>query len=724
MCELYEMYENILDFKIDFSYELNREKALNNVTGSISRGKCVVLCGESGSGKSTLLKCLNHLIPEFYEGVFDGHISVNAEDIGKKNIGEVGEMISSVFQDPRSQFFTMESETEVAFGLENKGLPPEAIRKRTKEAFSKFGLEYLEHREVFKLSSGERQLIAIMASWAMDTDIILLDEPTANLDYLAIEKLREILLLLKEEGKTLIISEHRLYYLRELADEFWLMKDGDIHKKYERNKFLTLSKEELNSLSLRVTDLRQIQIQEEPIDIGKDKLEIRKLSFGYKKQKILKDLSLTAYSGEVNCFIGKNGSGKTTLGKCISGLFRSQSGSILLNGEEMSYKELSQKSLFIMQEAEFQFFTNSVLLELKYGANPSKYVEIEPLLKRFNMWEHRNRHPFSLSGGQMQKLTLMMAYLSDKQVIVLDEPTSGMDRKSLDTIVELIKDMKKQKIVLVISHDLEFIAAVSNKCLEIGDGFIQQICEMNSNESIENIAEIFEIDRCANRRTLEKVKRIPDPRTNLMFALLCMIAVGIDDKRLIFEYNLMALLFSIVNRRYKSFTAALITMGVIYGMEIILPCGITTFMANLLPRFILLFLLFPIVLGGRGATNMLAGLRKIGLPERILLIFSVSFRFFPVLQNDFNLSRQVLKNRENSKYKNVVQKKIAYVEALIVSLVFRVIRIGETLSASAETRGIGLKHKKTSYISLRFNLWDYILMIGMISILIINILKK
>lgn len=453
-------------------------------------------------------------------------------------------------------------------------------------------------------------------------------------------------------------------------------------------------------------------------------MEIRKLSFGYKKQKILKDLSLTAYSGEVNCFIGKNGSGKTTLGKCISGLLRSQSGSILLNGEEMSYKELSQKSLFIMQEAEFQFFTNSVLLELKYGANPSKHVEIEPLLKRFNMWEHRNRHPFSLSGGQMQKLTLMMAYLSDKQVIVLDEPTSGMDRKSLDTIVELIRDMKKQKIVLVISHDLEFIAAVSNKCLEIGDGFIQQICKMNSNESIENIAEIFEIDRWANRRTSEKVKRIPDPRTNLMFALLCMIAVGIDDKRLIFEYNLMALLFSIVNRRYKSFTAASITMGVIYGMEIILPCGITTFMANLLPRFILLFLLFPIVLGGRGATNMLAGLRKIGLPERILLIFSVSFRFFPVLQNDFNLSRQVLKNRGNSKYKNVVQKKIAYVEALIVSLVFRVIRIGETLSASAETRGIGLKHKKTSYISLRFNPWDYILMIGMISILIINIFKK
>ena len=148
----------------------------------------------------------------------------------------------------------------------------------------------------------------------------------------------------------------------------------------------------------------------------------------------------------------------------------------------------------------------------------------------------------------------------------------------------------------------------------------------------------------------------------------------------------------------------------------------TWFMANLLPRFILLFSLFPILLGGRGATYMLAGLRKIGVPERILLILSVSFRFFPVLQNDFNLSRQVLKMRGSGTCKNIIQKKLAYLEALVISLVFRVIRIGETLSA--ETRGIGLKHKKGSYISLRFNLFDCLLMIGMTFILIINIFEK
>ena len=719
-----EIGETILDFNIDFSYELKKEKALHNVIGSISKGTCVVLCGESGCGKSTLLRCLNHLIPEFYEGVFNGHILVHAEDIGNKNIGEVGEIISSVFQDPRSQFFTMESDTEISFGLENKGLAPELIKERTKEAFSKFGLEYLENREVFKLSSGERQLIAIMAAWAMDTDIILLDEPTANLDYSAIEKLKEILLLLKKEGKTLIISEHRLYYLQGLADEFWLMKNGSLYEKYEQNKFTAFSQSELHDLCLRVTDLKQIQVPDEQLKRGSDKLEVRNLSFGYKKQKILKDVSFTASLGEVNCFIGKNACGKTTLGKCISGLLKSHYGSILLNGEKMSYKQLAQKSLFIMQEAEFQFFTNSVLSELRYGVNPSKYGEIEPLLKRFNLWEHRNSHPFSLSGGQMQKLTLMMAYLSDKRVIILDEPTSGLDKKSLDTIVELIKDMKQQKIVIVISHDLEFIAAVSNKCLEINDGAVRQMYEINSNESIEKIAKIFETDCFENRAPAEKVKKMLDPRTNLLFLLLCMIAAGIDNKQLIFEYNLLALLFSIANKRYKSFIAGSIIIGAIYGVEVILPCEITLFMANLLPRFILIFLLFPIILGGRGATNMLAGLRKIGTPERIVLILSVSFRFFPVLQNDFNLSRQVLKTRETGECKNIIQKKIAYLEALVISLIFRVIRIGETLSASAETRGIGLKHKKTSYVSLRFHLYDYLLMMGMISILMIHIFEK
>ena len=191
---------------------------------------------------------------------------------------------------------------------------------------------------------------------------------------------------------------------------------------------------------------------------------------------------------------------------------------------------------------------------------------------------------------------------------------------------------------------------------------------------------------------------------------------------MIFECNLLALVFSLANRRYKTLGITSVIIGLIYGLEIIYPNEITIFTANLFPRFILIFLLFPIILGGRGTTNMLAGLRKIRIPEKLLLILAVSFSFFPVLRNDFKLLTQVLRNRGNCKHKNIIKEKIDYLEALIVSLIFRVIRIGETLSASAETRGIALNHKKSSYVTLQFNLCDYILMIGMIVILMINIL--
>lgn len=720
MLDIGDRCEDILDFKIDFAYRNKKEKALDNVIGNISKGECIVLCGESGCGKSTLLRCINHLVPEFYDGIFNGYILVDGNNIENKNIGEVGELISSVFQDPRSQFFTMESDTEISFGLENKGLSHDAIKRRTEEAFSKFGLDHLKNREVFKLSSGERQLIAIMAAWAMDTKIILFDEPTANLDYLAIEKLKSILLLLKQEGKTLIISEHRLYYLRELTDKYWLIKDGKIQEKYDKDSFEGFSRDKLNDLFLRVTDFKQIEVENRSFEDCKDKLEVKNISFGYKKQRILKDLSFSACFGEVTCLIGKNGSGKTTLGKCICGLLKPQKGKIFLNDKELSRRQLSQEGLFIMQEAEFQFFTNSVLSELRYGVNRQKYDEIDALLKRFEMWKYRDRHPFSLSGGQMQKLTLMMAYLSDKSVVILDEPTSGMDKKSLDTVVELINDMKKTKIVIVISHDLEFISAVASKCLELADGSIQSVCKVKRNTDIEYIKSIFEKE--VEHQSLEREKSILDPRTNILFWILCMGAVGIDNKILIFECNLLALVFSLANRRYKIFGMTSIIMGLIYGLEIIYPNEITMFTANLFPRFILIFLLFPIILGGRGATNMLAALRKIRMPDKLLLIFAVSFRFFPVLRNDFNLLRQVLKNRGSCKHKNIIKEKKEYLEALIVSLIFRVIRIGETLSASAETRGIDLNHKKSSYVTLEFHVCDYILMMGMIVILMMNIL--
>ena len=218
----------MIDFEFEFQYAEEKQPTLQKVGGSIPAGRCVVLCGGSGCGKSTLLRCINGLIPQFYEGELRGFCRLNGQDTAGLRIGEIGELAASVFQDPRSQFFTVNSSNEVAFGLENHGLPQDKIRRRVDEAFWIFHLERLKDRNVYELSSGERQLISILSAWAMDTDIFLLDEPTANLDFAATQQLKEILLALKKQGKTLLLSEHRLYYLADIADEFWVMADGEI----------------------------------------------------------------------------------------------------------------------------------------------------------------------------------------------------------------------------------------------------------------------------------------------------------------------------------------------------------------------------------------------------------------------------------------------------------------------------------------------------------------
>lgn len=723
MDDINEGLKPILDFKISFSYNAKNEKAIKDIRGIIPKGKCIVLCGESGCGKSTILRCLNHLIPEFYEGIFEGFIKIDGEDSVNKTIGEVGNKISSVFQDPRSQFFSLESDIEIAFGLENKGINSNEIKKRVDNAFLKFGLEYLRNREVFKLSSGERQLIAIMAAWAMNSDIILLDEPTANLDYTAIKKLTELLLLLKKEGKTLIINEHRLYYLHDLADEYWLIKNGYICEKYDKDIFLELSQNNLKNIGLRVNDINQIEMhpKKEEFYNQENVLEVKNISFKYGKKRILNDTSFKLNSNEITCIIGQNGAGKTTLGKCLCGLLKPTQGKIYLNGKAMKYDDLYRNSLFIMQESEFQFFTNSVIGELKYGIDSSKYDEIEPLLKEFDMWGLRNRHPFSLSGGQMQKLTLMTAYLSSKKLIILDEPTSGLDKWSMDLCVKLINKMKKEKIVLLISHDLEFIAAVAEQYFKIEDGIIQQTCKLKDIKTLITI-----LDNGSSQHSEIKLKKdkLLDPRVSLFFLSLCMFSIGIDNKILIQTYSLVLLIFSLINKRHKTFSIYLIILCLIYGLEILFPNAATIFMANLLPRYILIFMLFPVILGGRGATNMLACLRKIRVPERLILILSVSFRFFPVLNNDFKLLKQSIKNRKNYEEKNILKKVFLHCEALITSIIFRVIRIAETLSASAETRGISMKNKKTSYIGLKFGVQDYFVMIVLASVSVISIFLK
>ncbi len=363
----------MIDFEFEFQYSEASSPTLLNTSGSVPKGRCVVLCGGSGCGKSTLLRCINGLIPQFYEGELRGFCRLGGTDISGLGIGETGRLAASVFQDPRSQFFTVNSSNEVAFGLENHGLPQEKIRQRVDEAFRVFHLERLKDRNVYELSSGERQLISILSAWAMDTDVFLLDEPTANLDFAATRQLKAILLELKAQGKTLLLSEHRLYYLDDIADEYWVMSDGEIKERYSADEAKAFTREQREALSLRTLDLELIDVpQKAPPEDARQAISVSELRYTYSRQTeaILSGVSFSVCEHEIVGLVGANGCGKTTIGKLIAGLYRPSGGSIALFGKEQRPKQLQKQVLFIMQEAEFQFFTNSVWHELQYGHLP------------------------------------------------------------------------------------------------------------------------------------------------------------------------------------------------------------------------------------------------------------------------------------------------------------------------------------------------------------------
>lgn len=703
----------MIDFEFEFQYSQESTPTLRKVSGNIPAGRCVVLCGGSGCGKSTLLRCLNGLIPQFYEGELTGFCRLDGHGTADLSIGEIGELAASVFQDPRCQFFTVNSSNEVAFGLENHGLPQEKIRNRVDEAFRTFHLEHLKNRNVYELSSGERQLISILSAWAMDTDIFLLDEPTANLDFAATQQLKNILLKLKKQGKTLLLSEHRLYYLADIADEYWIMANGEIKHKYTAGKTKALSLGQLHTLCLRTLDLEKITVSERPPQPENmpQALSVSNLRYKYgrKNRAILSDVNFSVCEHEIVGLVGANGCGKTTLGKLIAGLYRSTGGEISLFGKAQKPKQLQKQVLFIMQEAEFQFFTNSVLHELQYGHKITDEFEkkTETLLKSMDMWECRDRHPFSLSGGQMQRLTLMMAYLSDKPIIILDEPTAGQDAESLKRCAELIREMGKEKTVLIITHDLELIADACDRCIGLSGGHSDTEFFIRSQQDLQAVRRYMECFHPTKVSPPKQYKERFHPATKLLYWLVLTIVISTSDNHLVYAAYAALMLLTAADGRLITALFGSASFGALWAANVLLPDTLFSFILVLFPRIIAVGISMMTLIGRNEASRTLAALRNMHLPERFIMIVAVIFRFFPVLSGDMKLLRQSIRTR--GAFVTLWQKLRAlpsYIEILTVPMALRVIRIAETLSASAETRGIDLKRRKSNFLSLRFSAWD------------------
>lgn len=443
---------------VSFSYT-EQKQALDHISLTIPQGECLLLCGESGCGKTTITKLINGLIPHFTVGESQtGFVRVDGEIVADTKMYELAKTVGSVFQNPKSQFFNLDSDSEISFGLENEGLPPREIEKRVAQTVQDLNIHHLEHRNIFSMSGGEKQALAFASVYAMQPSIFVLDEPSANLDIESIEILRKQIEQVKKNGHTVVIAEHRLYFLADLADRIVYLKNGKIDRVWGSDEFLSLSKEEQVSLGLRSIQAATLNLPEVSFSHDNAELLIEGLSCSYKKNKILCDVHFSATYGDIIGIVGRNGVGKSTFCQCVCGLLKKHSGTISFHGKQLSHRECRKLCAFVMQDVNHQLFSDSVWDECELSAPSETATNIEMILKRFDLLEFRDSHPMALSGGQKQRLAVVTAILSNKKVLIFDEPTSGLDYRHMMEVSSFLKELGKfGHIILVVSHDTEFL---------------------------------------------------------------------------------------------------------------------------------------------------------------------------------------------------------------------------------------------------------------------------
>ena len=402
----------------------------------------------------------------------------------------------------------------------------------------------------------------------------------------------------------------------------------------------------------------------------------------------------------------------------------------LMAGKKMKSRDLQKNALFVMQESEFQFYTNSVMNELRYGhkETPGFQEDMERLLKKVGMWECRSRHPFALSGGQMQKLSLMIAYFSPKRIVILDEPTAGLDAGSLKSCAELIQEMRKTKLVFVITHDIELIAQACTRCICIADGKTDREISLTGDAQLMELVGYMEENFQMETNPIEKPagrKCRLHPAVKLMFWLAAMAAVSLSNSPLLLSvYAALALMLFADGWPAQAFAGTGVLAVLLGTGSLLSNTPVYFFAAVLLPRVLAVPLATWPLIGRDEASRTLACFRAVHMPEKLIMICSVVFRFFPVLSGDMKLMRQSVKTR--GVYSTLGQKLRAlpeYLEILTVPMALRVIRIAETLSASAETRGIALGGKRSSYVRLSFRFWDFIFIFLLAAALVIGFIR-
>lgn len=450
----------MLEFKdVSFTYKNSNNKVLDSVNFKINKGECILLTGVSGSGKSTLIHLMNGLIPTLYEGQLEGEILFKNKDLKDIESYDISKNIGYVSQDPRGHFFTTNTTSELVFSMENYGIPLNEMKKKYSQLVKLLELEKLVDKNIIYISSGERQKIAIGCSLSLEPEIIILDEPSSNLDFHMTKKLKQLIEKLKTEGYTIIIAEHRMYYIQDLIDRVFVISNGKVIEK-------TISElKSNNEVPLRSLDIFNLELENISSKNKELLLEINNITY----KNILTNITTTIYKGDVIGLIGKNGVGKTTLLRLLSNIMKPDKGKVV--GKVIPF--------LVMQDMDYQFFTESVESEMKFGDADNDLEKINSLLMKLGLTEYKDKIPFELSGGQKQRLLIAISALANVNLLMFDEPTSGLDYVNMTKVSGILKDLSKNSALIVATHDIEFLYKTCNRVIYLDDKVIKEDFYLN-----------------------------------------------------------------------------------------------------------------------------------------------------------------------------------------------------------------------------------------------------
>lgn len=453
------------------------ENSLSHINLAVRDGEFVLLTGPSGCGKTTILRLINGLIPHFYPGVIEGEIRVDGQNVSERELYNTALSVGTVFQNPRTQFYNVDTTGELAFACENRGLPEEEIYTRIDDTVSRFHIEKLMDRNIFHLSDGEKQQIACASIDVAGTGIILLDEPSANLDHKATLALRELIQSWRAAGKTIIAAEHRIAWLWDLIDRAVILRDGRIVRELDVSEKDRLTPDALSKAGLRSLIMEKPDDIDLPVFTDKDDLMVlRDFYLRYPKavEPIVDFPQLCLASHEITAVTGSNGAGKTSFLNCLCGLEKRGRGILEFRGKRYDRKARQRLCFMVMQDTGNQLFTESVLDEVLISLpenTENKKDQAMEILRQLDLDAFPDRHPQSLSGGQKQRLAIACALASGREILLLDEPTSGLDHTHMMETAELLKRLKAMgTTILVITHDSELIHACCSRRISFSQG--------------------------------------------------------------------------------------------------------------------------------------------------------------------------------------------------------------------------------------------------------------